>query len=71
MKKKVATPKKTARNDWGLLHLRASMLYHNYVDYAPVRSKRFWDQYLKYKRARDIKNAFLVTGAFKISFTRT
>jgi hypothetical protein len=62
--------KRTARNDWGLLHLRASMLYHVHLDHAPVRTKRFWANYLKAKREKDIQDAFLETLAFESSFKR-
>jgi len=59
--------KKTARNDWGLLRLRASMLYHQHIDYAPVRTKKFWTTFSK---SKDIDDAWLTTEAFRLSFKR-
>ncbi len=61
---------RTAKNDWGLLNLRASMLYHQYEEYAPVRTKRYWLQYLAARHKKDIRDAFLVTEAFRLSFKR-
>ncbi len=59
--------KKTARNDWGLLRLRASMLYHLHIDHAPVRTKKFWSMF---SRSKDVDDAWLVTEAFRLSFKR-
>lgn len=64
------TSKKTAKNDWALLHIRASMLYYMHKESAPVRTERFWKIYTEAKRKNDIQDAFLTTEAFRLTFTR-
>ena len=62
--------KKTAKNDWNLLHLRASMLYHNHIEHAPVRTKKFWALYKNAKTKNDLQDAWVTTEAFRLTFKR-
>jgi hypothetical protein len=60
----------TARNDWRLLHLRASMLYCYYKEYASKRCEFFWNRFAEEVEKNDIESAFLVTEAFRLTFKR-
>ena len=69
-RKTTRNEKKTARNDWDLLLIRASILYHQYVHYAPVRTERFWTLFSASKASNNIEDAWLTTEAFRLSFKR-
>ena len=46
------------------------MLYHNHIEHAPVRTKKFWALYKNAKTKNDLQDAWVTTEAFRLTFKR-